>query len=171
MSQGDLPQGAALFSCAPILSMATVNGTSNGATNGFKALNRAEEVRDVRLCLGSRYQETDPASGIQLIDAVKSLIVPYIAGADARGQDEAHDSSPSNGHKWLAQAHRPEELVKRLNFALPEQEGHGKDGLLEAIQRILENSVNTWDQGFLDKLYSSTNAVRGESFPGRSPGC
>jgi hypothetical protein len=27
------------------------------------------------------------------------------------------------------------------------------------VQKILKYSVNTWDQGFLDKLYASTNAV------------
>ncbi|KAK5240611.1 Glutamate decarboxylase 2, partial [Cryomyces antarcticus] len=37
--------------------------------------------------------------------------------------------------------------------------GKGKDGLLETVQRILQYSVNTWDQGFMDKLYASTNAV------------
>lgn len=27
------------------------------------------------------------------------------------------------------------------------------------VQDVLKYSVNTWDQGFLDKLYASTNAV------------
>jgi glutamate decarboxylase len=44
-------------------------------------------------------------------------------------------------------------------LSLPEGEGRGKDGLLKTIADILEHSVNTWDQGFLDKLYASTNAV------------
>lgn len=55
--------------------------------------------------------------------------------------------------------HQPEELVNRLKLSLPAGEGLGKDGLLETIQKLLQSSVNTWDQGFLDKLYSSTNAV------------
>jgi len=37
--------------------------------------------------------------------------------------------------------------------------GKGKDGVLELTQQILDYSVNTWDQGFMDKLYGSTNAV------------
>ena len=45
-----------------------------------------------------------------------------------------------------------------MNFDLPIN-GHGKDGLLSTVERVLKYSVNTWDQGFLDKLYSSTNAV------------
>jgi glutamate decarboxylase len=38
-------------------------------------------------------------------------------------------------------------------------EGVSKSNLLEMISRILQYSVNTWDQGFMDKLYASTNAV------------
>ena len=53
---------------------------------------------------------------------------------------------------------KPRELVDRVKFSLP-NEGRGKEGLLEIIQQVLQNSVNTWDQGFLDKLYASTNAV------------
>ena len=46
-----------------------------------------------------------------------------------------------------------------MNLELP-GEGTGKDGLIATIEQLLKYSVNTWDQGFLDKLYSSTNAVR-----------
>jgi glutamate decarboxylase len=46
-----------------------------------------------------------------------------------------------------------------MKFELPEN-GKGKDGLLATVEQVLKYSVNTWDQGFLDKLYSSTNAVR-----------
>ncbi len=46
-----------------------------------------------------------------------------------------------------------------MNFELP-GDGKGKDGLLQTVEQVLKYSVNTWDQGFLDKLYSSTNAVR-----------
>jgi glutamate decarboxylase len=35
----------------------------------------------------------------------------------------------------------------------------GKDGLVSLVEKVLKYSVNTWDQGFLDKLYASTNAV------------
>ena len=49
--------------------------------------------------------------------------------------------------------------MKQLALSLPEKDGRGRDGLLETIQQVLKYSVNTWDQGFLDKLYASTNAV------------
>jgi glutamate/tyrosine decarboxylase-like PLP-dependent enzyme len=41
---------------------------------------------------------------------------------------------------------------------IPEQRG-GKDALLPVVEKLLQYSVNTWDQGFMDKLYASTNAV------------
>jgi hypothetical protein len=46
-----------------------------------------------------------------------------------------------------------------MKFELPGN-GKGKEGLLATVEQLLKYSVNTWDQGFLDKLYSSTNAVR-----------
>ena len=65
-------------------------------------------------------------------------------------------------HVPLVNQLEPQELVKKLGFvtSLPQGQGEGKQGLLAAIQDILHYSVNTWDQGFLDKLYASTNAVR-----------
>jgi len=39
------------------------------------------------------------------------------------------------------------------------EDAGGKDGLMGVVESILKYSVNTWDQGFLDKLYASTNAV------------
>lgn len=46
-----------------------------------------------------------------------------------------------------------------MDFHLPDGSGRGKEGLLEVVDKVLKYSVNTWDQGFLDKLYASTNAV------------
>jgi glutamate decarboxylase len=45
-----------------------------------------------------------------------------------------------------------------MNFDLPDN-ARGKEGLLSIVEQVLKFSVNTWDQGFLDKLYASTNAV------------
>lgn len=45
-----------------------------------------------------------------------------------------------------------------MDFDLP-RNGKGKEGLLATVEQVLQYSVNTWDQGFLDKLYASTNAV------------
>ncbi|KAH8668437.1 pyridoxal phosphate-dependent transferase [Xylariales sp. PMI_506] len=101
------------------------------------ALNRAAEVED-------------------LIDAVKTLIVPYIRTADLEAPNKAKGGSNSN---VLVESYKPEALLDQLAFSLPQREGSGRDGLLETIRDVLKYSVNTWDQGFLDKLYSSTNPV------------
>jgi hypothetical protein len=66
----------------------------------------------------------------------------------------------------LVDTYSPEELLHRLALSLPQQEGKGRDGLLETVQSVLKYSVNTWDQGFLDKLYSNTNAVFSPCPPG-----
>ncbi|KAL2883107.1 Glutamate decarboxylase 2 [Colletotrichum sp. CLE4] len=123
-----------------------MNGT-NG-TNGHHAvpqtLKRAEEVED-------------------LLDAVKGLIVPYIRAADeAAGQKPSGYTSvdiegvPSN---VLVDTQKPEALVEKLKLSLPEGDGLGKEGLLDVVQKILRYSVNTWDQGFMDKLYASNTPV------------
>lgn len=38
-------------------------------------------------------------------------------------------------------------------------EGQGQGGLLKMLEKVLKYSVNTWNEGFMDKLYASTNAV------------
>ena len=58
----------------------------------------------------------------------------------------------------LVEHHKPQKLEQLLNLELP-QSGKGKEGLLKSISDVLQYSVNTWDQGFLDKLYASTDAV------------
>ncbi|KAI0381416.1 glutamate decarboxylase [Hypomontagnella monticulosa] len=113
--------------------------------NGDPGLNRADEVED-------------------LIDAVKSLVIPFIRDADnaaparASGQVPGEAQKGVQGRNVLVDSHEPDELVKKLGIALPE-DGVGKEGLLDIIRTILQYSVNTWDQGFLDKLYSSINPV------------
>jgi len=81
------------------------------------------------------------------------LIHPFIESADTS------ITSVENGHtKPLVDHHEPKELSSILKLDLP-QNGVGKEGFLELVETILKNSVNTWDRGFMDKLYGSTNAV------------
>ncbi|KAK1757248.1 glutamate decarboxylase 1 [Echria macrotheca] len=117
--------------------------------NGFHSydgqpLNRADEVD-------------------HLIDAVKSLIIPFIRAADEAAPFKAAGQPVPNKEgvvrNVLVRTQKPEELVQRLALSLPKGEGRGEEGLLETIRNVLDFSVNTWDQGFLDKLYASTNAV------------
>ncbi|KAL1881161.1 hypothetical protein VTK73DRAFT_4608 [Phialemonium thermophilum] len=116
----------------------------NGVQSHKNVLSRAAEVED-------------------LIDAVKGLIIPFIRSADEAALQKSTGQShvsikdvPSNG---LVDSFRPGELVKKLALDLPAGDGRGRDGLLQTIRDLLKYSVNTWDQGFLDKLYASTNAV------------
>ncbi|KAG7794623.1 hypothetical protein KL929_004691 [Ogataea haglerorum] len=39
------------------------------------------------------------------------------------------------------------------------EDGKGTEKLLATVKSILDNSVNTWHPGFLDKLYASTNPI------------
>ncbi|KLU91705.1 cysteine sulfinic acid decarboxylase [Magnaporthiopsis poae ATCC 64411] len=96
-----------------------------------------------------------------LIDAVKALIVPFVRDADEAAPSKTDGGASVANSSWnsLVEPCEPLDLVSRLAFELPEREGGGREGLLQVIQQILRFSVNTWDQGFLDKLYSSTNAV------------
>lgn len=57
----------------------------------------------------------------------------------------------------LVEGHKPQKLVQLLDLELPDN-GQGRQGFLRMVKRILQYSVNTWDQGFLDKLYASTDA-------------
>lgn len=52
---------------------------------------------------------------------------------------------------------KPEDLRDILQLELP-QKGTRQEGLIEVLRKVLRYSVNTWHQGFLDKLYASTNA-------------
>jgi glutamate decarboxylase len=95
----------------------------------------------------------------QLITAVKQLIIPFIREADNAVPSRAAGTllPGANGavKNALVDSLSPEDLTQRLAFNLPEGEGLGREGLLEIIAKVLRYSVNTWDQGFLDKLYSS----------------
>ncbi|KAL2809805.1 hypothetical protein BJX63DRAFT_423564 [Aspergillus granulosus] len=100
--------------------------------------------------------------------AVEDLLIPFIRSAD---QDtlgpkaQTNGACKSNGTNGdhtivgtsLVNYKKPEELQSLLQLSLP-QEGTGQDGLIEILRKVLQYSVNTWHQGFLDKLYASTNA-------------
>lgn len=58
----------------------------------------------------------------------------------------------------LVEHHKPRKLIQLLDLELP-HEGQGQAGFLKWVEKILQYSVNTWDQGFMDKLYASTDAA------------
>lgn len=93
----------------------------------------------------------------ELLEAVNKLIIPYVEKADERSSRTA-DELDQAALTRLEQNRQPASLAVKLQLYTP-KEGTGKLGLLSAIQGVLEGSVNTWDQGFMDKLYASTNPV------------
>lgn len=94
---------------------------------------------------------------------MKALIIPFIRAADEAAPARAAGELPADQQGVIRNAlvdyQKPEHLLHALSLSLPKGEGRGEEGLLETIRDVLKYSVNTWDQGFLDKLYSSTNAV------------
>lgn len=120
------------------------------------------------LLLRARH-DTENVDSVKLVRAVTDLIIPFIRAADEAAVSKGSvppASSLTNGktssppRTVLVEQYKPAELLQRLALSLPEKEGRGREGLLQSIQDILRYSVNTWDQGFMDKLYASTNAVR-----------
>src|SRR5689334_21416622 len=79
----------------------------------------------------------------------------FIRAADEdtyqRGGDEVKP------HTALVEYQAPQDLQTALNLGISET-GQGQEGLLKILDQVLRYSVNTWHQGFLDKLYASTNA-------------
>ncbi|KKK13581.1 hypothetical protein P175DRAFT_0500644 [Aspergillus ochraceoroseus IBT 24754] len=102
-----------------------------------------------------------------LLNAVQDLLIPFIRSADddtlatqTNGVDKTQNGVNANstpGGTSLVDYKRPEELQNILKLELPQQ-GSGQEGLIEVLRKVLRYSVNTWHQGFLDKLYASTNA-------------
>ncbi|KAH3906459.1 hypothetical protein HBH56_204250 [Parastagonospora nodorum] len=124
--------------------MSGTNDT-NGAAQAETPLNRADEVKD-------------------LLTSLQDLIVPFIAAADedAKTKHTGHGLKVEGGgpRTTLVEHHPPKKLESILQKELEiGNDAGGKEGLMTLVETILKYSVNTWDQGFLDKLYASTNAV------------
>lgn len=90
--------------------------------------------------------------------------MPFIAAADedALTKHTGHGLQIEGGgpRTTLVEHHPPKKLESLLQDDLKIQdERAGKEGLVKLVDQVLKYSVNTWDQGFLDKLYASTNAI------------
>ena len=96
-----------------------------------------------------------------MLNAVQELLIPYIRAADedAGTKSTGHGLAVKGGgpRTVLVEHHKPQKLEQLLGLQLPDV-SEGQDGFLKFVQKILQYSVNTWDQGFLDKLYASTDA-------------
>ncbi|KAG7191972.1 uncharacterized protein KQ657_002579 [Scheffersomyces spartinae] len=96
-----------------------------------------------------RVQELD-----QLLDLIKPLVLDYIEKADPNSGKYQTDS--------LGKYYDPQTIKKAL--AIDETDlSQGIKGdntkLVDFIDKVLNYSVNTWNPGFLDKLYASNNPI------------
>ncbi|CAG8662260.1 15944_t:CDS:2, partial [Acaulospora morrowiae] len=80
-----------------------------------------------------------------LVSKMKDLMVEYVNEGRKSGARVVDYKSP-------------EELKQLLNLDLS-YSGSGVEGLFPLIRNILCYSVNTWNPGFMDKLYAGTNPV------------
>ncbi|KAL9626142.1 MAG: hypothetical protein Q9204_007544, partial [Flavoplaca sp. TL-2023a] len=109
-----------------------------------------------------KQQFPDRANDVStLLNAVQGLLIPFIRAADedATAKETGHGLSKSGGgpRTALVEYHKPQKLTQLLDPQLPDT-GIGKDGFLRLVEKVLQYSVNTWDQGFMQKLYASTDA-------------
>lgn len=90
----------------------------------------------------NRVEELD-----QLLDLLKPKILQFVLDAD-------------NSHlNTLGNYVPPKELKQYLKPFENLQDSITKDELSDLIDNILKYSVNTWNPGFLDKLYASNNPI------------
>ncbi|KAI9662169.1 MAG: hypothetical protein M1831_002865 [Alyxoria varia] len=103
---------------------------------------------------GSKALEVD-----ELLALVRPRILDFIssAGQDQFGQSFGENNKTSSNRRLLNYT-EPADLARLVDVDLHD-EGQGKHGLAKALESILKYSTNTWHQGFMDKLYASTNAV------------
>lgn len=97
-----------------------------------------------------------------MVSAVQELLIPFIRSADedADAKQTGHNRQIKGGglRTVLVEHHKPQELAQLLKLELPDT-GLGQEGFLDFVEKVLQYSVNTWDQGFMDKLYASTDAA------------
>jgi glutamate decarboxylase len=106
---------------------------------------------------------------LKLLKSVSDRLIAFLADRDSPGC--SHNSILSVSSNGIPSIHKatgpnsqaaalltPEVVTQHLRLVLAE-ESQGKEGLMRLIDRILETSLNTWNQGFMHKLYAGTNPV------------
>ncbi|KAK4695299.1 glutamate decarboxylase, partial [Lecanoromycetidae sp. Uapishka_2] len=97
----------------------------------------------------------------ELLNAVQDLLIPFVRSADedASTKKAGHGLYTQGGgpRTTLVEHHKPQKLAQLMHLELPEA-GLAQGGFLKQVEQILQYSVNTWDRGFLSKLYASTDA-------------
>lgn len=171
----DCSDRRAAFTAHNILTLRTVEDMNENTTAGRQGTSSAEEISAV---CSPALDSQDP-NGLwltfflpQLFDAVKPLITSFIRASEASLPTKGDQKQPGDGgiepnglsadpvQRKVVDIHPPKTLEKLMASTLdiPEQ-GLGQAGIMGVVEQVLKYSVNTWDQGFMDKLYASTNAV------------
>lgn len=92
---------------------------------------------------------------------MQDLLIPFIRSADedvgAKKSGHGHQTRGGGPRTVLVEHHKPQKLAQLLDLKLPDT-SLGREGFLQMVEKILQYSVNTWDQGFMDKLCASTDA-------------
>lgn len=97
----------------------------------------------------NRVQELD-----QLLLLLHPRLIAYVASADP--------NSPSYNPASLGTYHEPQELKEvftKNEELLHKGVKNDSAKLIDQIDKVLKYSVNTWNPGFLDKLYASNNPI------------
>lgn len=97
----------------------------------------------------NRVQELD-----ELLQLIHPRVVEYVASAERTSELFRNDS--------LGSYHEPQKLkeIFTSNGEIFDRGiGNDKEQLFEHIDNVLKYSVNTWNAGFLDKLYASNNPI------------
>ncbi|ORX88179.1 PLP-dependent transferase [Basidiobolus meristosporus CBS 931.73] len=81
----------------------------------------------------------------QLLNETKDVLVEYVNQCQQEGVS-------------VIDPHSPQELEKIFDFELTEK-GVGPEGILDTIQGMLRYSVRSWNNRFIDKLYSGTDPI------------
>lgn len=88
----------------------------------------------------------------ELLTLLKPKILQYIEKSDPNSSQYESDS--------LGKYHSPTHLKQVFNEELSGAGIKGdQDQLLGVLDKVLQYSVNTWNPGFLDKLYASNNPI------------
>jgi len=142
-----------------------VGATNNSRNSAFGSRNNGGDSKGARNAAhDAEISRLDRAGELEdLLEAVKSLIVPFVRAADleaaVKPTGHLRPGTQSTRQNVLVDGQSPQKVLKSMKFSLPEGHGRGRQGLLDTIETVLQHSVNTWDQGFMDKLTASTNPV------------
>ncbi|CAD0051354.1 unnamed protein product [Aureobasidium pullulans] len=127
---------------------ATAGSRPAGSSNASKHASGANAISSTKV--PAEEKPLERADEVQdLLNSIQELIIPFIRSAD---EDAA---TKHTGHGLQVEGQGPRTALVEHH---PPQKLKEK-GLLDVVEKLLKYSVNTWDQGFMDKLYASTNAV------------